>query len=113
MPVGRKGYNSKYSRFIKNAVRGLGTEFNKRAVGSICENLDIELIITGHQSKHQGFEWVVLKWYSTQLVTIFSASNYADNTENFGTICYISADGGVSIIQMRNLEKVKCPQSDE
>ncbi|KAF1758676.1 hypothetical protein GCK72_015135 [Caenorhabditis remanei] len=108
MPARRKGYHSKYPRFIKNPVRGLGTEYNESAVGWFCENLDIELVIRGHQSKHQGFEF-----YSTQLVTIFSASNYSDDTDNFGAICYVSADGGVSIIQMRNLEKVQCPMSEE
>lgn len=92
----------------KNVVRGLSCTFNEAAVLDTCNKLKLKLIIRAHQMIPEGF-----KFHSNNLLTIFSAPRYMNETDNKGATVKITEKGDFSIIIMKNKKNPTGNVTDE
>ncbi|PIC52220.1 hypothetical protein B9Z55_002415 [Caenorhabditis nigoni] len=95
--------------YNKNGVRGLSCTFNEAAVRETCKKLKILKIVRAHQMVPDGFKFFA----DRQLITIFSAPRYMNETDNRGAVLTVRTDGKVGIIQMKNTKGMKQNVDDE
>ncbi|KAF1758420.1 hypothetical protein GCK72_014878 [Caenorhabditis remanei] len=95
----------------KNLVRGLSCTFNPAAVTETVGRLELKLIIRAHQMIPDGFKFAA----NHQLLTIFSAPRYMNETDNRGAIVRIQENGDFGIIVLKNTKGAggKNPLNDE
>lgn len=67
--------------------RGLGCIFGKNALDSFLENMKFSLVIRGHQSESEGYNWSLGE--NNGILTVFSAIDYC-GTANTGGVAVIS-----------------------
>lgn len=79
-----------YSR----SPRGLGSIFGKNALRDFLDNMGFDLVIRGHQSEIEGYNWPLGE--NDGILTVFSAIDY----------CGMSNNGGVAIISNQENEPV-------
>lgn len=108
IPKRSKHYHSKKPIYRHNKTREMSFEYNKVAIKEKCKELDVDLVLRGHQLKNEGFEI-----YSKQFMTVFSCPNYADNKQNDGSVCYVTCGGEIVIIQLRKMEVLKNEKEEE
>ena len=65
--------------------RGVSVTFSKNVVKEFLERNDLDLICRAHQVVEDGYEFFA----DQQLVTVFSAPNYADEFDNSGAVMKI------------------------
>ena len=67
--------------FKRDKKKGIGYLFGLKQVERVCQTLDIELIIRGHQAPMNGYEF-----FGPRMCTLFSAPGYRgfDKEANFG-----------------------------
>uniref|UniRef100_A0A0M3I617 Serine/threonine-protein phosphatase n=1 Tax=Ascaris lumbricoides TaxID=6252 RepID=A0A0M3I617_ASCLU len=68
--------------------RGLSYAFGKGIMAAACKMLNIDLVIRAHQVVQDGYELMV----GRQLITIFSAPNYAGQFNNAAAVVCIDED---------------------
>ncbi|GMR52357.1 hypothetical protein PMAYCL1PPCAC_22552, partial [Pristionchus mayeri] len=64
---------------IKNKVRGVSIYFGEETLEKVCADLDIKLVIRGHQMMMNGFNF-----FGHKLVTVFSAAAYYPDKVRYG-----------------------------
>uniref|UniRef100_F1KZ78 Serine/threonine-protein phosphatase n=1 Tax=Ascaris suum TaxID=6253 RepID=F1KZ78_ASCSU len=77
--------------------RGLSYAFGKGVTAAACKLLNIDLIIRAHQVVQDGYELMV----GRQLITIFSAPNYAGQFNNAAAVVCIDDDLQITFQQLR------------
>jgi len=75
------GYGHRASR------RGAGWQFGADVASRFLNRNNVQLIIRSHECEDNGFAL----WFDNRLYTIFSASGYCGETDNFGAFCVLSA----------------------
>uniref|UniRef100_F1KXW8 Serine/threonine-protein phosphatase n=1 Tax=Ascaris suum TaxID=6253 RepID=F1KXW8_ASCSU len=83
--------------------RGLSYAFGKGIMAAACKMLNIDLVIRAHQVVQDGYELMV----GRQLITIFSAPNYAGQFNNAAAVVCIDEDLQITFQQLR----VPCPNT--
>ncbi|GMR52681.1 hypothetical protein PMAYCL1PPCAC_22876, partial [Pristionchus mayeri] len=76
---------------IKNKVRGVSVYFGEATLDKVLADLDIKLVVRGHQMMMNGFNF-----FHTKLVTVFSAAAYYPDKPNRGAVCVVDATGRIS-----------------
>ncbi|KHN73402.1 Putative serine/threonine-protein phosphatase C06A1.3 [Toxocara canis] len=77
--------------------RGLSYAFGKGIMAAACKMLNIDLVIRAHQVVQDGYELMV----GRQLITIFSAPNYAGQFNNAAAVVCIDEDLQITFQQLR------------
>ncbi|KAI6173993.1 Serine/threonine-protein phosphatase [Aphelenchoides besseyi] len=77
--------------------RGISFAFGKGVMAAACKILGIDLVIRAHQVVQDGFEIAI----GGQLITVFSAPQYANQFNNAAAVVCIDADLQVSFQQLR------------
>uniref|UniRef100_F1KYL0 protein-serine/threonine phosphatase n=1 Tax=Ascaris suum TaxID=6253 RepID=F1KYL0_ASCSU len=102
--------NPERSGFRPNLERepnkGIGQLFGSDTVQKLCEKLNIELIIRGHQAPLQGYAIFA----DGCLMTLFSAPGYKGSTKsdiNMGASLQISANMNITIKRIEVTEKFR------
>ncbi|EDW30485.1 GL24566 [Drosophila persimilis] len=67
--------------------RGVSYTFGHNVVNLFCKRMKIDLIVRAHQVVADGYDF-----FSRQLITIFSAPNYAGMFDNAGAIMNVDAN---------------------
>ncbi|KAJ5077901.1 serine/threonine-protein phosphatase 5 [Anaeramoeba ignava] len=86
-----------YAIGIRPSPRGLGVVFGADRTQKFLENNDLQLIIRSHEVKMGGYEVT----HNDKLITVFSAPNYGDNMNNFGSYINFRSDLKVDIKQFQ------------
>ena len=68
--------------------RGVSVTYGEDIVTSFCEDYDVDLICRAHQVFENGYEFFADK----QLVTVFSAPDYAGEYDNSGAMMSVNED---------------------
>ncbi|GMR38336.1 hypothetical protein PMAYCL1PPCAC_08531, partial [Pristionchus mayeri] len=76
---------------IKNKVRGVSIYFGEATLDKVIADLNIKLVVRGHQMMMNGFNF-----FHNKLVTVFSAAAYYPEKPNRGAACVVDATGRVS-----------------
>lgn len=83
-------------RGVRPSSRGAGHFFGKDVTANFCRANNLHLVIRSHECVPDGFEFT----HRTQLLTLFSASNYCGDTGNMGAfVVFKSADMQANIEQ--------------
>lgn len=83
-------------RGVRPSTRGAGHFFGKDVTAGFCRHNNLHLVIRSHECVQDGFEFT----HKTQLLTLFSASNYCGDTDNMGAfVVFKSADMQANIEQ--------------
>ena len=83
-------------RGVRPSTRGAGHFFGKDVTAAFCRSNNLHLVIRSHECVQDGFEFT----HKTQLLTLFSASNYCGDTDNMGAfVVFKSADMQANIEQ--------------
>jgi len=72
----------------QNSQRGMGYNFGVTALNEFLENNTISLVVRGHECVNNGIE----KQLQKKLITVFSASNYCNMSQNSGAVMIIYED---------------------
>ncbi|KAI6172999.1 Serine/threonine-protein phosphatase [Aphelenchoides besseyi] len=86
------------------SARGISMSFGKAVTKSACKTLGVDLIIRAHQVVQDGYEIAA----GGQLITVFSAPNYANEFSNAGAVVCIDEDLQVSFQQIRTPTPASC-----
>uniref|UniRef100_A0A1I7X7D8 protein-serine/threonine phosphatase n=1 Tax=Heterorhabditis bacteriophora TaxID=37862 RepID=A0A1I7X7D8_HETBA len=81
--------------FMKNQDRGCSFVFGSEVVEKLCTQLNIVMIIRGHQVVEQGYEFSS----NRKVLTLFSAPGYQDYYMNKGAVMKISANRTITFKQ--------------
>ncbi len=66
--------------------RGAGYQFGSDVAARFLVNNSVNLIIRSHECEDNGFAL----WFENRLYTIFSASDYCGDSDNYGAFCVLS-----------------------
>ena len=81
-------------RVSANTHRGVGSYFGPDVVAQFCERHNVHTIVRAHEVVSKGFAW---QRDRTQLLTLFSATNYCGVTNNNGATATFSDEGRVTL----------------
>lgn len=95
--------------YSKNVIRGLSCTFNEAAVRDTCKRLKLQLIVRAHQMIPEGFKF----YAGQQLITIFSAPRYMNETDNKGAVLKVVETGAFSVLTMKSMKKKTGNVTDE
>mgnify|MGYP001040789004 CR=1 FL=1 len=71
--------------------------FGKDALSSFLSNNNLEMLIRGHESIFQGYEYQ----FDKQCLTLFSASNYCGHRDNDGAIILLNSNDKENCIKIK------------
>jgi len=94
---------------VAPSSRGAGHFFGRDVTAAFCRANNLHLVIRSHECVQDGFEFT----HKTQLLTLFSASNYCGDTDNMGAfVVFKSADMQANIEQFMADQCVVFPSAD-
>lgn len=79
--------------------RGVSFSFSKDVVNRFLEENDLDLIVRAHQVVDEGYEFFA----DRKLVTIFSAPNYCNEFDNFGSFMKVDENLKCSFVVMKQI----------
>lgn len=83
------------ARGVRPSSRGAGHFFGQDVTQAFCKANDIHLVIRSHECVPDGFEFT----HGSQLLTLFSASDYCGDTGNMGAFVVFKSDMKANIEQ--------------
>ncbi|KAK0424551.1 hypothetical protein QR680_008720 [Steinernema hermaphroditum] len=90
------------SGFVPNPMRGISVFFGEDALEKVCADLNVDMIIRGHQVMQNGVGFYCGK----RLLTIFSAPRYYPGRNNKGAVLNITGEGRIGIIMLSPTSKM-------
>ncbi|SPP76432.1 serine/threonine-protein phosphatase PP1-like [Drosophila guanche] len=82
--------------------RGVSYTFGHDVVNLFCKRMKVDMIVRAHQVVEDGYDF-----FSRQLITIFSAPNYAGQFDNAGAIMNVDDNLVITFIIIRPTYSVK------
>ncbi len=79
-----------------HSKRGAGCQFGADVAEQFFRLNRVSLIIRSHECEDHGYKL----WFENRLYTIFSASNYCGDTDNYGAYCILSSTSKVPQIRL-------------
>lgn len=93
-------------RGVRPSSRGAGHFFGRDVTANFCRANNLHLVIRSHECVPDGFEFT----HKTQLLTLFSASDYCGDTGNMGAfVVFKSADMQANIEQFMASQPASTP----
>ncbi|GMT23810.1 hypothetical protein PFISCL1PPCAC_15107, partial [Pristionchus fissidentatus] len=76
---------------IPNKVRGVSVYFGEDVLDQVMKNLNLKLVVRGHQMMMNGFNF----YGRNQMATVFSAAAYYPDKPNRGSVMVVKNDGRI------------------
>lgn len=91
------------TKWERNDARGVSYFFSEDAVEETLDNLDLNLIVRGHEVVYDGYEFFADK----KLVTIFSVPNYAGEHNNRAAVLCLDGYLNASFKEIKSFVETK------